>query len=159
MINPRGLCFLLSSVAVSASPTPVKDTCNAFSLPSLSLNYKDRAAAIQTKRKGWLYEDYPIGGAFYPTGTLANKTIAEQQAQWFPIVIEHAQVIAKESEAALAGVIAVGKLHPRVDRQLLIEDIGGKLLKFRRLRKHIFESMEHVPPAGPHAGNAYELYG
>lgn len=108
MINPRGLCFLLLSVAVSASPTSTKDARKGFSLPSLSLNYKDRAAAIQTKRKGWLYEDYPIGGAFYPTGTLANKTISEQQTQWFPIVIEHSQVIAKESEAVLAGIIAAG---------------------------------------------------
>ncbi|KAJ8129773.1 hypothetical protein O1611_g3859 [Lasiodiplodia mahajangana] len=74
----------------------------------VSINGDGEAATIEAKRKGWLYGDYPIGGAFYPTGALANKTISAQQAQWFPIVVEHAQVIAKESVSALAGIIAAG---------------------------------------------------
>lgn len=105
------LCILLSSAVTIASPVPAGDTEDGFTLPTVDFNYKDRAAAIQAKRKGWLYKEYPIGGAFYPTGTLANKTIAEQQAQWFPIVVEHAGIITQESVSALAGIIAVSKLN------------------------------------------------
>ncbi|KAI0460168.1 lipoxygenase [Xylaria acuta] len=107
-MKPVRLCILFSSAAVKASPVPIGGTGDGFTLPTADYNYTARAASIGAKRKGWLYEEYPIGGAFYPTGTLANKTISEQQAQWFPIVIEHAQVIAKESVSALAGIIAKG---------------------------------------------------
>ncbi|KAI1734265.1 lipoxygenase [Xylaria scruposa] len=107
-MKPTTLCILLSSAVVTASPVPARDTNDSFTIPTVSANYKARAAAIEAKRKGWLYEKYPLGGAYYPTGTLANKTISVQQAQWFPIVVEHAQVIAKESVSALAGIIAKG---------------------------------------------------
>ncbi|KAI0539307.1 lipoxygenase [Xylaria digitata] len=95
----------------AASPAPTSDTgdfFSSFTLPKINTNYKARAAAIEVKRKGWLYGEYPIGGAFYPTGKLANKTISKQQAQWFPIVVEHAKLIAEESIAAMAGIIATG---------------------------------------------------
>lgn len=105
MMSPARLCILLSSVAALVSSTPTNDA--GFTLPNADINYKARAATIDAKRKGWLYREYPIGGAFYPTGKLANKTISEQQAQWFPIVIEHAELIAEESKSALAGIIAV----------------------------------------------------
>ncbi|KAI0193378.1 lipoxygenase [Xylaria flabelliformis] len=106
-MKPTVFCVLLSSAAVIASPVPTGGTNDSFTLAVVGNNYKARAAAIEAKRKGWLYEKYPLGGAYYPTGTLANKTISEQQAQWFPIVVEHAQVIAEESVSALAGIIAV----------------------------------------------------
>ncbi|KAI0191598.1 lipoxygenase [Astrocystis sublimbata] len=96
------LSVLLSSTAVIASAS------DGFSLPTVGHDYASRAAEIATKRRGWLYEKYPLGGAYYPTGTLANKTISAQQAQWFPVVIEHATIISKEAESALAGVIAKG---------------------------------------------------
>ncbi|KAI3343002.1 lipoxygenase [Ustulina deusta] len=102
------LCILLLTVVVSASPAPTKDAGDCFTLPNVAPNYVARAAAIQTKRNGWLYEEYPIGGAFYPTGKLANETISKQQAQWFPIVVEHAKLIEEESIAAMAGIIATG---------------------------------------------------
>ncbi|KAI1157130.1 lipoxygenase [Nemania diffusa] len=108
MINLSRFCLLLSSVALLASSAPTRNSSDFFTLPNADPNYKARAAAIEAKRKGWLYEEYPIGGAFYPTGVLANKTISEQEAQWFPVVIEHAQVIAEESVSALAGIIAAG---------------------------------------------------
>ncbi|KAI1122619.1 lipoxygenase [Nemania abortiva] len=108
MIALARLCLLLSSAAVSVSSAPTKSGSDLFTLPNADPNYKARAATIEAKRKGWLYKEYPIGGAFYPTGTLANQTISQQQAQWFPIVVEHAQVIAKESVSALAGIIAAG---------------------------------------------------
>ncbi|TRX96571.1 hypothetical protein FHL15_002473 [Xylaria flabelliformis] len=90
-MKPTILCVLLSSAVVIASPVPTGGTNDSFTLAVVGNNYKARAAAIEAKRKGWLYEKYPLGGAYYPTGTLANKTISEQQAQWFPIVVEHAQ--------------------------------------------------------------------
>ncbi|KAI8954332.1 lipoxygenase [Xylaria longipes] len=101
-------CTLLSVAVVVASPVSTRGAGDSFTLPAVDYNYKARAASIEAKRKGWLYEEYPIGGAFYPTGTLANKTISQQQAQWFPIVIEHAKVITEESVSALAGIIAKG---------------------------------------------------
>ncbi|KAI3329410.1 lipoxygenase [Xylariaceae sp. AK1471] len=105
---PSILGVLLLGLAVQAAAAPTKRANDFFTLPNSEHNYWARTAAIEEKRKGWLYEEFPIGGAFYPTGTLANKTISEQQAQWFPIVIEHAKVIAEESETALAGIIAAG---------------------------------------------------
>ncbi|GAW25223.1 putative manganese lipoxygenase protein [Rosellinia necatrix] len=108
MMNPARVCFFLSAVAVSASPAPKRDTGDGFTLPKVDFYYPQRAAAIEAKRKGWQYGEYPIGGAFYPTGKLANQTISEQQAQWFPIVVEHAKLIGEESAAALEGIIAAG---------------------------------------------------
>ncbi|KAI1177621.1 lipoxygenase [Nemania sp. FL0916] len=108
MISLARLSVLLAGAAVLASPVSKRDASNGFTLPNVDPNYKARVAAIEAKRKGWLYEEYPIGGAFYPTGTLANKTISEQQAQWFPTVVDHAKVIANESVAALAAIIAAG---------------------------------------------------
>ncbi|KAI1757265.1 lipoxygenase [Xylaria castorea] len=107
-MKPAILFTLLSSAAVIASPVPTSVTSDEFTLPTVNYKYKVRAATTEAKRKGWLYEEYPIGGAFYPTGTLANKTISEQQAQWFPVVVEHAKLIAQESVSALAGIIAKG---------------------------------------------------
>ncbi|TGJ80740.1 hypothetical protein E0Z10_g8025 [Xylaria hypoxylon] len=111
MMKLARLCILPLAVVVSASPAPTKDVGDRFTrftLPNVDPNYKARAAAIETKREGWLYGEYPIGGAFYPTGKLANETISKQEAQWFPIVIEHATLIAEESVAAMAGIIAAG---------------------------------------------------
>jgi hypothetical protein len=107
MTAPAILGILLSGLAVQAAPAIPKRADNSFTLPDGGHNYQARSAAIVSKQKGWLYEEFPIGGAFYPTGPLANATISQQQAQWFPIVIEHAKVIAEESETALAGIIAV----------------------------------------------------
>lgn len=101
--------ILLLSVVVQAAPPRTNHATDLFTLPKNSPNYDARAAGIEEKRRGWLYKEFPIGGAFYPTGTLANETISEQQARWFPTVIEHASLIAEESEAALAGIIAVRK--------------------------------------------------
>ncbi|KAJ2998517.1 hypothetical protein NUW58_g291 [Xylaria curta] len=121
-MRPR-LCILLAgAVAVSSSPVSTKDSGDNFALPDVSHNYKARAAAIETKRKGWLYEEYPLGGAFYPTGKLANQTISEQQAQWFPIVIEHAKLIAEESVAALSGIIAKGNFSTLNDYANIYEN-------------------------------------
>ncbi|KAJ3579636.1 hypothetical protein NPX13_g931 [Xylaria arbuscula] len=108
MMKPASLCILLLTATVTGSPASVEDINGRFTLPNVATNYRARAAAIQAKRKGWLYKDYPLGGAYYPTGILANKTIADQQAQWFPVVVEHAKLINEESSAALAGIIAAG---------------------------------------------------
>ncbi|KAI1279171.1 lipoxygenase [Xylaria sp. FL0933] len=108
MTKLAALCELLLAVAVSASPAPTQDAGDRFTLPNAAPNYRARAASIEAKRKGWLYREYPIGGALYPTGTLANQTISSQQAQWFPIVVEHAKVIAEESISAMAAIVAGG---------------------------------------------------
>ncbi|KAF2965240.1 hypothetical protein GQX73_g8325 [Xylaria multiplex] len=111
MMRLAVLSVLPLAAVISASPAPTSntgDSLSSFTLPNINTNYKSRAAAIDVKRKGWLYGGYPIGGAFYPTGDLANETISKQQAQWFPVVVEHAKLIAEESIAALAGIIATG---------------------------------------------------
>ncbi|RYC65807.1 hypothetical protein CHU98_g410 [Xylaria longipes] len=121
-------CTLLSVAVVVASPVSTRGAGDSFTLPAVDYNYKARAASIEAKRKGWLYEEYPIGGAFYPTGTLANKTISQQQAQWFPIVIEHAKVITEESVSALAGIIASGtpyKIQRVQPQETLLFPVGN----------------------------------
>ncbi|KAI1114315.1 hypothetical protein F5Y14DRAFT_451084 [Nemania sp. NC0429] len=97
MINLARLCILFSGVAALASSAPTKAVVST--LTNADINYRASAAALDAKRQGRLYREYSVGGAFYPTGKLANKTISEQQFQWFPIVTEHAQLSAEESEA------------------------------------------------------------
>ncbi|KAH8160652.1 hypothetical protein CIB48_g7593 [Xylaria polymorpha] len=138
------LCILLSSAVTIASPVPAGDTEDGFTLPTVDFNYKDRAAAIQAKRKGWLYKEYPIGGAFYPTGTLANKTIAEQQAQWFPIVKgnfttldDYANTYLNQWNMSLPNGPNLGMLTNYTDDRLFsMMRLAGIPYKIQRVQRH-----------------------
>ncbi|KAI0811603.1 lipoxygenase [Xylaria sp. FL0064] len=78
-----------------------------YSLPN-TLNLVSRNLEINEKRKGWLYGEYPFGVAFYPYGTLANKTIADQQGIWKPPVFELGAVIRNETQECVDTIIARG---------------------------------------------------
>jgi hypothetical protein len=122
---------LLVSSAVQASPVLTErslentNSNDPFTIPKSDPNPRARAAAIDVKRKGWLYSLYPMGVAYYPTGTLANKTIADDKASWLPPIAALQTAIAAEKEVALAAINAVsllsrgslkGKTNPRYRR-------------------------------------------
>ncbi|KAI8626211.1 lipoxygenase [Xylariaceae sp. FL1651] len=106
--------LLLAGAAVQAAPSlterSLESTSNndPFSITSTDRNPKARAAAIDVKRKGWLYGHIPFGVAVYPTGTLANKTLAEHAATWQPYVTDLQNIITEETAAAIKAVIEKG---------------------------------------------------
>ncbi|KAI1308152.1 lipoxygenase [Xylaria venustula] len=100
---------LLLAAAVRAAPaiSTDSDKLQPISTPNL-FNLIPRTLEINEKRKGWLYGDYPFGVAFYPYGTLANKTIAEQAAIWKPPVFGLGAIIVNETAQAVQTVIERG---------------------------------------------------
>ncbi|KAI0971528.1 lipoxygenase [Xylaria arbuscula] len=100
---------LLLAAAVRAAPaiSTDSDKLQPISTPNL-FNLIPRTLEINEKRKGWLYGDYPFGVAFYPYGTLANKTIAEQASIWKPPVFGLGAIIVNETAQAVQTVIERG---------------------------------------------------
>ncbi|KAI0109696.1 lipoxygenase [Nemania sp. FL0031] len=101
--------ILLLAGAARAAPAAALDKVQnqPYSIPNL-LNLVPRTLEIEEKRQGWQYGTFPFGVAPYPTGTLANKTIAEQSAIWTPPVFELGAIIVKETGLAVEGVKAAG---------------------------------------------------
>ncbi|KAI1133564.1 lipoxygenase [Nemania abortiva] len=101
--------ILLLAGAARAAPAVAADKVQnkPYEIPNL-LNLVPRSLEIEEKRQGWQYGTFPFGVAPYPTGTLANKTIAEQSAIWSPPVFELGAVIVGETAEAVKGVIAAG---------------------------------------------------
>ncbi|KAI1359068.1 lipoxygenase [Xylaria arbuscula] len=110
MIKSILTSFLLATAAVQASPALTERhienarSVDAFSLPKSDRNPRARAAAIEVKRKGWQYSEYPMGVAYYPTGTLANKTIAKDQETWLPPILKISDATTRESPIALQAI-------------------------------------------------------
>ncbi|KAI0487059.1 lipoxygenase [Xylaria cf. heliscus] len=113
--------FLLGASAVQAAPALTERGLEAttnndpFTVPKVDRNPQARAAAIDVKRKGWQYSNYPMGVAYYPTGTLANKTIAKDQESWLPPILELQGHISEEGPKALANINAKGGLNKLED--------------------------------------------
>ncbi|KAI1259424.1 lipoxygenase [Xylariaceae sp. FL1019] len=83
--------FVIAAVLAAAVSALPADTRNDHSKPSYSIplhdkNPKARASALATKRAGWTYREYPLGGAPLPAGPLANQTLAEQDKTWLPVL-------------------------------------------------------------------------
>lgn len=114
MIKSILASILLAASAVQASPALTErglenaNSNDPYTLPKSDGNPRARAAAIEVKRKGWQYSTYPMGVAYYPTGTLANKTIAKDEESWLPPILELQAAIATESDAALEAIKAKG---------------------------------------------------
>lgn len=104
--------IVLLSGAVRAAPALNSDSNKPqpFSVPNL-LNLIPRTLEISEKRKGWLYGTFPFGVAPYPSGKLADKTIADQRAIWAPPVFELGGIIVQETAQAVETVIAVSRDH------------------------------------------------
>ncbi|KAI0448639.1 lipoxygenase [Xylaria acuta] len=121
MIKSILASFLLATSAVKASPALTERSLEAttnndpFTVPNLDRNPRARAAAIEVKQKGWQYSNYPMGVAYYPTGTLANKTIAKDQESWLPPILEIQGHIDEEGPKALANINAKGGLKKLED--------------------------------------------
>ncbi|GAP88549.1 putative manganese lipoxygenase protein [Rosellinia necatrix] len=118
---------LLAASAVQASPAfterGLENAINndPFTLPKADRNPRARAAAIEVKRKGWQYSTYPMGVAYYPTGTLANKTIAKDQETWLPPILELQAAIDVETTAALDAIKSKGGLTKLEDYSKLYD--------------------------------------
>lgn len=78
-----------------------------YTLPKFDRSPRARAAAIDVKRKGWQYSEYPMGVAYYPTGTLANQTIAKDQESWLPPLLDLEAAIGDETTLALEAIKSV----------------------------------------------------
>ncbi|KAI0195052.1 lipoxygenase [Astrocystis sublimbata] len=121
MIKSILASFLLATSAVQASPAlterSYETTVNngQFTLPKFDRNSRARAAAIEVKRKGWQYSEYPMGVAYYPTGTLANKTIAKDQESWLPPILDLQGHIDVEGPKALENIKSKGGLKKLED--------------------------------------------
>ncbi|KAI0489926.1 lipoxygenase [Xylaria cf. heliscus] len=100
---------LLLAGAVTAAPALSADnnTPQPLSTPNL-LNIIPRTLEINEKRKGWLYGTFPFGVAPYPTGSLADKYLADEIAKWRVPVFGLGAIIVKETAEAVQGVIAAG---------------------------------------------------
>ncbi|KAI0404751.1 lipoxygenase [Xylaria palmicola] len=124
--------ILLATSAVQASPAlterSLESTSNndPFTVPTLDRNPRARAAAIEVKRKGWQYSTYPMGVAYYPTGTLANKTIAKDEESWLPPIVDLQASIAKEAPVALEAIKANGGFKTLNDYTHLYEGQWAK---------------------------------
>ncbi|KAI3331093.1 lipoxygenase [Ustulina deusta] len=121
MIKSILASILLATTAVQASPALTERRLenarsdDAYALPKSDRNPRARAAAIEVKRKGWLYSEYPMGVAYYPTGTLANKTIAKDQETWLPPILKISEATARESPIALEAINSKGGLQKLED--------------------------------------------
>ncbi|KAI8628040.1 lipoxygenase [Xylariaceae sp. FL1651] len=119
---------VLLAAVVYAAPTLTERSLDSsnnvgpFNLPNADHNSQARTAAIGVKQKGWLYGPYPMGVAFYPTGELANKTIAAQQKQWLPPIQDLEAAIAEETQTALAAIIAAGNFSSLDDYSKLYKN-------------------------------------
>jgi hypothetical protein len=101
--------LILAGVVRAAPAATTNNQVSPYSTPNL-LNLIPRSLEIGEKRKGWLYDyNYPFGGAPYPYGTLANKTIDEQLKIWKPPVFALGAVIVNETQQAVEAVIAVSR--------------------------------------------------
>ncbi|KAI0814056.1 lipoxygenase [Xylaria sp. FL0064] len=114
MIKSILTSVLLAATAVQASPAlterhlEVARNDDSYSLPKSDRNPRARAAEIQAKRKGWQYSEYPMGVAYYPTGTLANQTIAKDLETWMPPITKISEATARESPIALEAINSKG---------------------------------------------------
>ncbi|KAJ2991322.1 hypothetical protein NUW58_g2555 [Xylaria curta] len=121
MIKSVLASFLLATSAVRASPALTErslDTASnndPFAITQSARNPRARAAEIEVKRKGWQYSEYPMGVAYYPTGTLANKTIAKDGESWLPPILEIQGHIDEEGPKALENIKAKGGLNKLED--------------------------------------------
>jgi hypothetical protein len=116
MIKSALMSILLAVTVIQASPALTERGLEAavnndpFTLPKADRNPRARAAEIDVKRQGWQYSTYPMGVAFYPTGTLANKTIAKDQESWLPPILDIQASISAEAPVALQAIISVSSL-------------------------------------------------
>ncbi|KAI0968437.1 lipoxygenase [Xylaria arbuscula] len=114
MIKSILASILLAATAVQASPALTERhlenarSDDTFSLPKSDRNPRARAAAIEAKRKGWLYSEFPMGVAYYPTGSLANKTIAKDLETWMPPITHISVATTRESPIALEAIQSKG---------------------------------------------------
>ncbi|KAJ8126428.1 hypothetical protein O1611_g7211 [Lasiodiplodia mahajangana] len=121
MIKSVLASILLAASAVQASPAFTERTLETttsndpYTITKNDRNPRARAAAIDVKRKGWLYSEYPMGVAYYPTGTLANKTIAKDQESWLPPIADLQSAISDETTVALDAINAKGGLNKLED--------------------------------------------
>ncbi|KAI1152460.1 lipoxygenase [Nemania diffusa] len=121
MIKSILASILLATSAVQASPALTERalenavSTDPFTVPKDDRNPRARAAAVDVKRKGWLYSTYPMGVAYYPTGTLANKTIAKDQESWLPPIANLQAAITVETGVALDAINAKGGLNKLED--------------------------------------------
>lgn len=114
MVKLTVVSFVLAaSVLVQASPVLTERSLentidnDPYTLPKSDRSPRARAAAIDVKRKGWQYSEYPMGVAYYPTGTLANQTIAKDQESWLPPILDLEAAIGDESALALDAIKSV----------------------------------------------------
>ncbi|TGJ81416.1 hypothetical protein E0Z10_g7349 [Xylaria hypoxylon] len=121
MIKSILASVLLATAAVQASPALTErgfenaNNDDPYTLPNADRNARARAAAIDVKRQGWQYSEFPMGVAYYPTGTLANKTIAKDQETWLPPILEKSAAATKESVIALAAINSKGGFNKLED--------------------------------------------
>ncbi|GAW13292.1 hypothetical protein ANO14919_026730 [Xylariales sp. No.14919] len=114
MIKSVITSILLATTAVQASPALTEralekaNNNDHYTLPKSDRNPRARASAIEVKRKGWQYSEYPMGVAYYPTGTLANATIARDEAEWLPPILAKAAATDKEGPIALEAIKSKG---------------------------------------------------
>ncbi|KAI1826649.1 lipoxygenase [Xylaria intraflava] len=105
---------LLAASAVQAAPAltenGLRDVQNndPYTLPKDDRHPSARTAEIKAKQKGWLYSEYPLGVAYYPTGTLANQTIAKQQVSWMAPITALEAAISKEGTQAMEAIVSKG---------------------------------------------------
>ncbi|KAI0537501.1 lipoxygenase [Xylaria digitata] len=126
MIKSILTSVLLATAAVQASPALTERAVESanndpYTLPKSDRHPRARAAEIEVKRKGWQYSEFPMGVAYYPTGTLANKTIAKDEETWFPPIAKKAEATARESPIALEAIKAKGGLNKLEDYIYLYE--------------------------------------
>lgn len=113
MVRLSAASFVLAASVIHASPVLTERGFenaidnDPYTLPKFDRNPRARAAAIEVKRKGWLYSEYPMGVAYYPTGTLANQTIAKDQESWLPPLLDLEAAIGQEIDLALDAIKSV----------------------------------------------------
>ncbi|KAI0157772.1 lipoxygenase [Xylariaceae sp. FL1272] len=131
--------FLVTAAAlaatVSALPAVTRND-NAkpsYSIPLHDKNPKSRASALATKRAGWKYKEFPLGGAPLPDGSLANKTIAEQDKSWLPFLGVIQNQITQDTDKAIEDLHTSGPFTSLDDYARLYDNewqtiVPGELL-------------------------------
>ncbi|KAI8625233.1 lipoxygenase [Xylariaceae sp. FL1651] len=94
-----------------------------YSIPNFDPNTQSRADALAVKQKGWLYGSEALGVAPYPVGTLANKTLTEQQNQWYSTLLNISKMISEDTQAALKALNAEGEFKSLDDYGRLYDNL------------------------------------
>ncbi|KAI1198948.1 lipoxygenase [Nemania serpens] len=134
MVRLSAASFVLAASVIHASPVLTERGFenaidnDPYTLPKFDRNPRARAAAIEVKRKGWLYSEYPMGVAYYPTGTLANQTIAKDQESWLPPLLDLEAAIGQEIDLALDAIKSKGGFNKLEDYANLYSGQWSKAL-------------------------------